>query len=219
MPRPSRNIDQLLIAAALELLPRAGTRALSIRQVCQHAGVNLGMFHYHFKTRDVFLRAVLQQMYDGMFATIAIEGERQSSPLDSLRAAITTLARFARDHRQLLVRLVNDAIGGERVAIEFLRDNLPRHIGLLSKYIAAAQREGLLRPVPPMQAFAFLVGAVAASMLIGSAVADSGLMPPPLREQFDTSILTDEAIAERIDMALAGLALPPARKTKSGVRK
>ena len=60
MPRPSRNIDQLLIAAALELLPNAGTSVLTIRQVCQHAGVNLGMFHYHFKTRDVFLRAVLR---------------------------------------------------------------------------------------------------------------------------------------------------------------
>jgi len=219
MPRPSRNIDQLLIAAALELLPNAGTSVLTIRQVCQHAGVNLGMFHYHFKTRDVFLRAVLQQMYDGMFATLAIEVERQSSPLDSLRAAVTTLARFARDHRQLLVRLVNDAIGGERVAIEFLQGNLPRHIGLLSNTIAAAQREGLLRPVPPLQAFAFLVGAVAASMLIGSAVAESGLMPPPLEEQFAASILTDAAIDERVDMALAGLALPLAKMTKSGARK
>ena len=219
MPRPSRNIDQLLINAALELLPAAGTRALSIRQVCEHAGVNLGMFHYHFKTRDVFLRAVLQQMYDGMFATLALEAQRHSAPQESLRAALMTLACFARDHRHLLVRLINDAIAGETVAIEFLQRNLPRHMGLLVEFIASAQREGTLRRIPPLQAFAFLVGAVGASILLGTAAADSELLPTPLVDQFERLILTDAAIALRIEMAVAGLAPPPARKAKPGGRK
>ena len=219
MPRPSRNIDQLLIHAALELLPAVGTRALSIRQVCEHAGVNLGMFHYHFKTRDVFLRVVLQQMYDGMFATLALEAERQSTPQESLRAAIMTLACFARDHRHLLVRLISDALAGETVAIEFLQRNLPRHVGLLVKFITGAQREGRLRRIPPLQAFAFLVGGVGASILIGTAAADSGLLPTPVMDQFEATILTDDAIALRIEMALAGLAPAPARKSTPGGRK
>jgi len=218
MPRPSRNIDQLLINAALELLPAAGTRALSIRQVCEHAGVNLGMFHYHFKARDAFLRVVLQQTYDAMFATLALEAQRHPAPKESLRAAIMTLACFARDHRHLLVRLINDAIAGEAVAIEFLQANLPRHVGLLDKLIAGAQREGTLRRIPRLQAFAFLIGGVGASILLGTAATDSTLLPAPVADQFEKVILTDAGIALRVEMALAGLAPPPARKTKTGGR-
>ena len=219
MPRPSRNIDQLLIGAALELLPTTGTRALSIRRVCEHAGVNLGMFHYHFKAKDVFLRAVLQQMYDGMFAILAIEAQRQSTPKKNLRAAIMTLACFARDHRHLLVRLSNDAMVGETVAIEFLQRNLPRHIGLVVTLISAAQRDGSLRRMPPLQAFAFVAGGVGAPILLGTAAADGGMLPVPLAAQFASVSLTDDAIATFVEMALAGLAQPPPRTTKSGGRK
>jgi AcrR family transcriptional regulator len=219
MPRPSRKIDQQLIHAALELLPVTGTRALSIRRVCEHAGVNLGMFHYHFKTRDVFLRAVLQQMYDGMFAALALEVSRTVAPLESLRAAMLTLARFARDHRRLLVRLIGDALAGEAVAIEFLQSNLPRHFSLVAKLVNAAQRAGELRRMPSMQAMAFLFGSAGAPILMGTAVAGSGMLPAPLMEQFETTILPDAAIALRIDMALTGLAPPAAGGTKSGVRK
>ena len=105
MPRPSQNIDQLLIDAALELLPQTGVRKLSIRQVAQHAGVNLGMFHYHFKTKDAFAAAVLQQLYDGMFASLKLESLSSTSPIENLRSALMVLARFGLNQRQLLVRL------------------------------------------------------------------------------------------------------------------
>ncbi len=219
MPRPSRNIDQTLISAALELLPVAGTRVLSIRQVCEHAGVNLGMFHYHFKTRDMFLRAVLQQTYDGMFATLELEAAKQTAPKDGLRAAVMTLARFARIHRHLLVRLVGDALAGETVAVEFLKNNLPRHVGLVTKLIAAAQRDGTLRRIPPLQALTFLIGGTGAPILLGTAIAASGMLPARIADQFEKDTQTDEAVALRIDMALAGLAPPTAaRTTKPGVR-
>ncbi|MBC7946203.1 MAG: TetR/AcrR family transcriptional regulator, partial [Burkholderiales bacterium] len=50
MPRPSQNTDRRLIKAARKLLPETGCSGLNLRQVAVKAGVNLGMFHYHFKT-------------------------------------------------------------------------------------------------------------------------------------------------------------------------
>jgi AcrR family transcriptional regulator len=211
MPRPSRNIDQLLISAGLELLPAVGTRALSIRQVCEHAGVNLGMFHYHFKTRDAFLRAVLQQMYDGMFMSLEFEAGRDEDPLARLRVAVMTLARFARDQRLLLARLIGDALAGETVAVAFLQNNLPRHISLVGKLITAAQRRGALRRIPVMQALAFLIGGTGAPILLGTAASGSGLLPESVTTQFEATLLADDAIAVRVDMALAGLAAPAER--------
>ena len=96
MPRPSRNIDELLLRTGREVLAESGSRALSIRHLTQRAGVNLGMFHYHFKSRENFIRTLLQQMYDEMFASLSLQVEREASSHDSLRGAV-----FAWRHVQL----------------------------------------------------------------------------------------------------------------------
>jgi AcrR family transcriptional regulator len=209
MPRPSRNIDQALIDAALLLLPETGVRALSIRQIAEQAGVNLGMFHYHFKTKDVFVRAVLQQTYDGMFASLALEAHHSPSPIENLRGALTVLARFARDNRFLLARLIGDALGGDAVAAEFLRGNVPRHIGVIAALIEKAQKDGVIRKMPLMQAIAFIASAVGAPVVLGTAAITSGLMLAALTKRFEREVLSNAAIAERIEMALTGLAAAP----------
>jgi AcrR family transcriptional regulator len=58
MPRVS-DTDQRLVDTALEMAKHSGLSNLKLRDVAQKAGVNLGMFHYHFKTKDQFTRAVL----------------------------------------------------------------------------------------------------------------------------------------------------------------
>jgi AcrR family transcriptional regulator len=210
MPRPSRNIDQLLIQAALELLPQTGVRALSIRRVAEHAGVNLGMFHYHFKTKDVFIATVLQQLYDGMFANLELESHRSILPVENLRAAMLVLAYFARDQRQLLVRLLGDGFSGEAAAVEFLKANLPRHVGVIATLIMQCQQAGVLRQVAVPQAFAFLAGAVMAPIFIGTAALSAKLLPQTLAKGHVNAVFSDAAIVERIDMAIAGLSLPSA---------
>ena len=67
MPRPSQNIDQALLASGRALYPLHGCTGLSVRQICEHAGANLGMFHYHFRSKDNFLSTLLQTLYDEVF--------------------------------------------------------------------------------------------------------------------------------------------------------
>ncbi|MEP7155827.1 MAG: TetR/AcrR family transcriptional regulator [Betaproteobacteria bacterium] len=215
MPRPSRNVDQLLIAAGHELLPQTGVRGLSIRQVTEKAGVNLGMFHYHFKTKDVFVRAILEQKYNDMFQSLELHVKSSASAVEKLRAAVTLLARWGRDNRVFFVRLLGDAFAGEAVALEFMRANMPRHIKVVIALILEAQKTGELRKLPIQQALAFLMGGIAAPIIVGTAATSSGFMPPFVREQLEQLVFTDAAIAERIDMALIGMAAPK----KSGVRK
>ena len=62
MSRPSRNVDALLLRAGRELYPETGAAGLSIRKVAERAGVNLGMFHYHFRTKEAFVRQLLQAL-------------------------------------------------------------------------------------------------------------------------------------------------------------
>ena len=215
MPRPSRNVDQLLLQAGHELLPQTGVRGLSIRQVTERAGVNLGMFHYHFKTKEVFVRAILEQKYNDMFASLETKAKGSGTALENLRAAVTLLACWGRDNRVFFVRLLGDAFAGEKVALEFLRANMPRHIQVVIELLMQAQKEGALRKLPIQQALAFMMGGIAAPIVVGTAGINSGLLSPIVRDQLEQIVFTDAAIAERIDMALAGMAAT----SKTGARK
>lgn len=217
MARPSNNIDQLLLDAGFALLPQLGCRGLSARKLTDHAGVNLGMFHYHFGSKDAFIRTLLQQMYEQMFSELCLQLQGDSAPtVERLRHAMQVIAYFARDHRQLLARVMADAFGGEAVAAEFLRANVPRHIGVLVGLIGQAQHEGMLAAMPLPQALGFLAGAVLAPVMVGGAMAGNGMLPAALAAGLDDTLLTDAAIDARIGFALRGLssdgpaATPPA---------
>lgn len=205
MSRPSRNIDQLLIATARELLPETGCRGFSIRQLTERAGVNLGMFHYHFKTREHFLSRVLQDLYQEMFTTLTFQAHAERPPLDNLRAAITVLGRFARDNRFLVRRLLADALSGDTTAQDFFRQNFPRHLGVIAELISAGQRAGTIRKLPLTQALAFLGGAVALPNILVTVIQEQAIIPAQFIANLDREVLSDKAIDQRVDMALRGL--------------
>lgn len=209
MARPSQNIDQRLLDAGLELLPTTGCRSLSVRQLTERAGVNLGMFHYHFKTKDNFIGAVLQRVYEEMFSELVLHAGAANRPLVNLRNLLRTLARFAHRHRLLMVRLVSDALSGERLPAEFLKNTLPRHFRLIAELVAAAQRDGSLVKAPLPQVMATIVGAVAAPLLAGSAMQQHHLLPPELAAALDAQVLSEKALDQRIDLVLRGLATKP----------
>lgn len=215
MPRPSQQIDQALLASARELFPATGCAGLSVRAVAAHAGVAPGMFHYHFGSKERFLRTLLADLYEGMFASLSQQAALPAVPVERLRAALGLLARFARANRQLLARLWLDAMNGEAVARDFFRDNAPRHIGLLLKLLAEGQAAGAFKPMPPLQGFAFLMGTVPMPMIFAAGLIDAGVAPPGGKAAFDAQVMSDEAIAARIELALAALALPPTVKTRS----
>lgn len=211
MVRPSRNVDVALLEAGRALFPQSGIAGLSVRKVAERAGVNLGMFHYHFKTKDAFVRALLQRLYDGMFAELELAASADARPVEALRASANVLARFVRDNRLLLRRLMADAVASEPIAVEFVRSNLPRHIGVIGALVAAGQRAGVLKPLPIAQALAFIAGAVGGPILIGGAIVEREEAPAALRRTFESAVLSDAALAERVDLVLAGLRAPRRR--------
>ena len=217
MPRPSRNLDQALLEAGRELFPDRGCAGMSVREVADAAGVNLGMFHYHFKSREAFLRAVMQQGYEAMFATLSLEVSRPADTVSTLRYALRAIARFVRDNRRFLARLLADALSGERCARDFMRENLPRHLDILRALIAKGQKEGVFAPVPLMQAMGVCAGSLAMPILAGGAMIDTGMLEPATAKALDTTLLTDAAIDQRIELALRAISAP--QRQARGVRR
>jgi AcrR family transcriptional regulator len=216
-PRPSRNLDRALIAAGQALYPSFGAAGLTIRQVAEAAGVNIGMFHYHFKTREAFLRAVLQANYEEMFAHLppaAAKAPQDVSPKELVRAALTALGHWALDNRAFVARVLVDAMSGDAVVREFFAANFPRHLDLVARLLAAAQAAGELRPMPAPQAIAFCAGAISLPSLVLGVVVDTGDLPKARKRALESAVLSRAAVDQRIDLALAALSNPevPTRK-------
>ena len=211
-PRPSRNLDQALLAAGRELFPERGCAGMAIREVAEAAGVNLGMFHYHFKSRDAFLRALMQQAYEEMFATLTLEVTRDKDPVVNLRNAFRVLGHFMRDNRPFLSRVFVDALSGEVCARQFLRDNMPRHIGVLQGLVAEGQRRGRLVNIPFPQVLGLCGGGMVMPILIGGALLDAGALSASVATPVKQCFLTDAGIDQRIDLALSALAVRPTAK-------
>jgi len=207
MPRPSRNVDAALLEAGRALYPLTGARGLSVRKVVEHAGANLGMFHYHFGSKDAFVRVLLTSMYDAMFAELTLAAG-DPRPGEALRSALLVLARFVRDHRRALRRLMMDALDDEPTALEFVRANLPRHVRVILGLVKAGVRSGAFRRLAPMQALAFIGGAIGAPVLLGTALTEHAGAPAALRRSFERATLSDRALAERVDLVLVAVSAP-----------
>ena len=215
MPRPSRNLDQALLAAGRELFPHRGCAGLSVREVAEIAGVNLGMFHYHFKSRDAFLRALMQQAYERMFTTLTFEAARLADTRSTLRYTLRAIARFVRDNRAFLARVLADALSGEACARDFLRDNLPRHLGVLSALIVQGQREGSFAQMPLPQALGMCAGSLAMPIFAAGAMIDSRMLAPATATMLEATLLGNEAIDQRIELALRAIEAPAAPRKRT----
>jgi AcrR family transcriptional regulator len=218
-PRQSRNLDRALLAAGRALLPRRGCAGLSVREVAEAAGVNLGMFHYHFKTRDAFLRELLQSMYEEMFSQLTVQRDAAWGALENLRAALAFLGRFLRDNRPILARVMADALCDEPIALEFLRLNMPRHLGHMHQLIELGQNEGVLRPMPVPQALGFCAGSLAMPIIFGGAVAESRALGPAATRRLEAALLSDAAIDQRIELALAAISVAAPTPGRKPARK
>jgi AcrR family transcriptional regulator len=206
MARPGRNIEQALLKSGRKLYARRGAEGLAVRALAEHARVNAGMFHYHFRTKDEFLRQLLALWYEEMFDGLSGRAQEEGSPLRRLAAALMFLARFVREQRPMLARVLMDAATGHKVAVQFLRDNTPRHLALLLALMDEAEREGLIVPMPQMQRFVFVMGAVGMPLLIAPALHSLGVAPKVLGAQLQAHVMSDEAVAQRIALVLKAIA-------------
>lgn len=192
------------IAAGKTLYPRYGYRQLSVRLLAAEAGLSPGMFHHLFADKEAYIAEVLQHKYDEAFAQLTLHIRPGRSERDNLCAVLTYLAVFTRENIDWITHIFADAaeVAGIR---DFIRLHGTRHIELLLNLLDSAARRGLLKPAALVQRSSFLMAAVAAPLLIGSRMQAAGILPDILAVEFTPAVMSDAAIAERIDWALTAL--------------
>lgn len=102
MTRPSHNIDMLLFEQGQKLLLDVGFDNFSVRELCRKAGVNLGMFHYYFKTKDNFIELLIGQVFEKYLNEQKQAAKKQSKAIDKLKAVVYQRALTGYKNKRLL---------------------------------------------------------------------------------------------------------------------
>ena len=213
MSRPSRNHDQLLIETAKRLYPEVGASGMSLKRIADEAGVNLGMFSYYFGTKAKFIRRVLEALGEEAGTYDVVPASAGLSSMERLRCFLLTMARSYRDNRQLELAMYRDFLNQDADVTEYTFENGRRQMLALVPLIEECQRDGYVDDALPMQQIlTFCMGTVKSPIVIAASQERAAPGTPKLLVDGVKKMLTDEAIAQRVEMALRGIQKPKAAR-------
>jgi AcrR family transcriptional regulator len=208
VPRPSQNLDEKLLAAGRELIKEEGLSKLSLRSVAKRAGVNLGMFHYHFKNKAEFAARCTGETYAEFFRGFEMETQEAQGTLEKLRKGLILLGRFSRENRNFMLALMRDLEEKNPEAWDFIKSRFPPpHGRVIAGLIKQGQKEGLLVKCSIPAAMSVCMSAVGFPNIL-AALAERALGNKLLglpRFALKKLFLSDKALEERVEIVLRGL--------------
>lgn len=195
----------LFLQSGLQLYPQYGYHRLSVRRLAAATGLSPGMFHHLFANKDAFIGDVLRHKYDSAFAELILHIPPHHPVISRLHHALRFVARFVRDNLDWIHRIFADSADGVTVVNHFIRDNATRHVSLFLTLFAEGEAAALFVAATPVQRFTFLMGAVITPMIIGTRLQSADLLPQTFAGTFSGSIMSDDAIEERINWAISAI--------------
>jgi AcrR family transcriptional regulator len=190
-----------MIEAAKKIVRQKGCSGLRVREITERAGVNLGMFPYHFRNAKSFKRILLQEIYEEYFAKLKLAAAGEGDSLRQLEDALIVIGKFFRDSRGLVVGLLRDVLGGDKDVLKFGAENIPRHAAVIAELLERCQQEGKLPRVSFYRAMSFIMGALNGPLLVAHVVEEVAKSDAVPVEQ----LVSDKSIETRVKMILGGL--------------
>ncbi len=143
MMKLSKSAKQAIIKAGRELLSVHSFTNLSVRHLMQRAGVNHGLFHYYFKTKERFYGEVIQDLFDSFYKTTNKSPIEYKNPVEKLRALLIGAAFFVRDNWTLLWPILKDPEINKIIRKSFYGKVLTP-VNLLRETLRECRRKGYL---------------------------------------------------------------------------
>lgn len=181
---------EALLDAATELLAARGPAAVSVREIASRAGVNQGLLHRHFGSKEALLRAVLERLT----RRLVPRGPLDASPAAGLQLVAAEAATAA--HYRILARAILDGQSPEQLLDEFPL------IAHLIEFFRARQAAGF---APEMDARLLAAGSAAMTLgwLLFEPLLAAGI---GLRGRDDEARRAFLAIVQQLDRRLQGAA-------------
>ncbi|NLO90808.1 MAG: TetR/AcrR family transcriptional regulator, partial [Elusimicrobia bacterium] len=201
MTRPSTDTEKRLLDAGRKLLYRNGLSGLRVRMVAREAGVNLGMFHYHFGSLDNFVKVLLRESYKGFLSRLSLDVSPGRPPRERLRSALTSLGLFIRDNRLPASALILDALSGNGKAADFIAENFTAHVGMLVALLEECKKTGVIADLPIPLLVVTVGSSLAAPALAVSGMEKAGVKKPlgiTTLPELHRILLSDQAVKLRV---------------------
>lgn len=147
--RPPVDARAALIAAGTELFAEHGPDAVSLRTVAQHAQVNYGLVHRHFRTKDALLKAVTEPQLAGLKADLAA---LPSGPPEVVLGAVLAAVQKRDAYWRLLARAMLAGKDPHAVQSEF-----PASEWMMRWLSTPDGRSRLVEGVDPRQVLALMM--------------------------------------------------------------
>jgi AcrR family transcriptional regulator len=206
MTRTPSNASRLMLESGKKIIAKDGCSGLRIREMADRAGVNLGMFHYHFKSKERFKRILLQEVYEEFFAKLSVASKEGKTAYAQLRASLIVMGGFVRDEHELCAAIFRDVLNDDPAVLRFVRENVPRHFVVFRDLVLKCQKEGSIAKVPLHQALSFLISGMNMPTVVGFSLKRRGDMNVCAgKKNYVETVTSIEAITQRIDFALKGL--------------
>lgn len=192
------NAEQIR-SVATQLFARHGYEGVSLQAIAERVGVTKQTLLYHFSSKDVLRRAVLDQVFAHWRERLPQMLEAVTSGHGRFDALTRELFRFFEadaDRARLLVRELLDNPDEMR---RMLADNLRPWVLLVAQYIREGQRIGLIQADVDPEAYVLTVitlvlSTVSATGVTEAVLGDSGSNAARERQQTELLRLTKAAL-------------------------
>jgi AcrR family transcriptional regulator len=206
---------QRLVESALREFAASGFDAASTRSIATSAGVRQGQLTYHFESKDVLWRAVVDHLFarfDGEFATAFDDGPESDAATRfarSIRALVRTVARLPELNRIMVHEGTADSERLDWIVETHVRQRFDQISELWAEVRASGATE---LDVDPVILYYTVVGA--ASLLYVNAAEARRLVGRPRSR----GVVSDQLIEAHADTLIAML-LGPRHTTPTKKRK
>ncbi len=206
MPRPSRNHDRLLIEAAKKLLPELGASGMSLKMLSAEAGVNPGIFYYHFKSKSNFIRIVLESFIVDARKEIEIDIPANIPSIKKLQHCLTSIGKIFRGHSRLAVSMYRDLLNKDPDITSFLVSSIEDQISFLKPLIEECQKDSYIRKHYTLQEIlSFCLAGIKTPIVLSKVLELLSDDNSEHMEKLKKELITDEAIMRRAEMAIMGI--------------
>ena len=153
-PRGRSDVQLALIQAATQLFSAHGPSAVSVRTIAKEAGVNHGLVHRHFGSKEGLLKAVLNHLADEVSIAVG-PADPNETLLDVVRPLMHSTEGGDGHWLRIIARSILDGHD-----LQTLQDRFP----MTDRVIEAARRENLNGMAP--EAWVSFIMSIGLGMLL-----------------------------------------------------
>jgi AcrR family transcriptional regulator len=207
MTRPSRNQDRLLIEAARKLIPKVGVSEMSIKMLSDEAGVNQGIFYYHFKSKSEFIRIVLESFMDEAQKEIKIKIPINLSSIEKLQYYLFSIGKVYCENIKFAVLMYRDLLNKDPVITEYQISLIEYQNDLYRPLIEECQKDDFIQKHYNLQdILSYCLSVIKGPIVLSEVINMFSDNKSEYLNKIKEELITEEAISRRAEMAVMGIA-------------